>query len=116
VSKPFRPATEELEELVTGKGWCLATDRITMDGCRVGFMYRERPNDSDDSGWTFFAGDESDDYLKDPVNLAMYEVNTIANHDPAIIPLLDSPFMSAFHRAAESDEFTPVPFPESGVN
>lgn len=41
---------------------CFATDRILVDGCKVGYMYREEP-DSDssmpDSGWRFNAGDES---------------------------------------------------------
>jgi hypothetical protein len=77
-------------------------------------MYRETPDDDGDSGWRFFVGDESDSYANDPANLAMYDVNTIANYDPVIIPWLDSPTMSAFERSTSSSQFTEVAFPEAG--
>jgi hypothetical protein len=34
-------------------------------------------------------------------------VNTICNYDPAIIPLLEAPFESAFGRVAGTDRFEP---------
>jgi hypothetical protein len=46
----------------------------------------------------FFSGLESDEYANDPANIAIYDVNTIANYDPEIIPLLDTPPGSAFAR------------------
>jgi hypothetical protein len=116
MTKLFRLQADEIEQLITPIGWAIASDRITVDGCHVGFMYREEPTEDNDSGWRFFAGDESDDYVNDPDNLAMYDVNTIANYDPAIIPLLESPEMSAFERPTESSEFTLVPFPQAGLN
>jgi Protein of unknown function (DUF2185) len=36
-----------------------------------------------------------------PDNWALYDVNTIANYDPTIIPYLDSPVGSAFGRDAD---------------
>jgi hypothetical protein len=116
VTKRFRLQAHELEELITGKGWCIASDRITVDGRHVGFMYRETPTDDGDSGWRFFAGDESDDYVNNRANLAMYDVNTIANYDPAIIPMLGSSSMSAFERPTASSRFTRVPLPEAGMD
>jgi len=116
VTKRFRLQSFEIESLVTDKGWCIATDRITVDGCCVGFMYREAPDSDGDSGWRFFSGDESDSYANDPTNLAMYDVNTIANCDPAIIPLLESPIMTAFERLTGTSAFTAVPFPEAGLS
>jgi hypothetical protein len=91
MNKSFRLAAEEIRDLIPPQGWCIASDRITVDGCHVGFMYRDPPTEPNDSGWRFWAGDEWDSYANDPQNLAMYDVNTIANYDPAIIPLLDSP-------------------------
>jgi hypothetical protein len=76
----------------------MATDRITVDGKRVGFMYREPPSDSIDSGWVFFSGDESQEYADEPSNYEIYDVNTIANYDPSIITYLDAPVGSAFGR------------------
>ena len=80
---------------------CFATDRIVVDGAKVGYMYREKPDagsENPDSGWRFFAGDESDDYANDPNNVGIYALNTIANYDPDIIQLLDSPYGTAFGR------------------
>ena len=116
MEKRFCLEASELDELAPGRGWCIASDRITVDGCPVGYMYREMPSDEGDSGWRFFAGDESDSYANDPANLAMYDVNTIANYDPEIIPMLDCPAMSAFARATASSEFALVPFPIEGLN
>lgn len=61
-------------------------------------MYRTRPYNDLDSGWAFLAGDESDAYMSDTSNHAIYDVNTIANYDPEIIPLLDAPEGAAFIR------------------
>jgi len=47
-------------------------------------MYREPPRNTFDSGWSFFAGDETQGYCDNPENLALYDVNTIANYDPEI--------------------------------
>jgi len=78
---------------------CLATDQIVVYGHKVGYMYREEPNEnSSDSGWRFFAGDEDDDYLNNPDNIGIYRLNTIANYDQDIIPLLTAPYGSAFRR------------------
>jgi hypothetical protein len=38
----------------------------------------------------------------------MYDVNTIANYDGDIVPLLDSPPGSAFERAEDGFGFIPV--------
>ena len=45
--------------MALGYGSCYASDRIAVDGCPVGYCYREEPdNDTDtDSGWRFFAGE-----------------------------------------------------------
>jgi hypothetical protein len=44
----------------------------------------------------FLAGDESDDYASHAANFELYDVNTIANYDPDIIPHLDAPVGSAY--------------------
>ncbi len=108
--KKFKIAASDLKQLVTGHGGCFATDAITVDGRKVGFMYREPPDFEADSGWRFFSGTESEEYLDDPAHTDVYEVNTIANYDTAIIPLLDSPTGSAFERRGLFKKFVAVPF------
>ena len=98
MKKQFRLSPDQIQTLVTGYGSCVATDRITVDGMKVGYMYREAPANADDSGWHFFSGDEPQEYVDTPRNLGIYNVNTIANYDPEITPLLDMPFGTAWAR------------------
>ena len=93
----------EITSMAEGHGACFATDMITCDGMPVRFMYREAPDNDIDSGWRFTAGMESDDYMDDPENSAIYEVNTIANYDPDIIPFLELPPGTAVERNANGE-------------
>jgi len=78
----------------------IATDRIIVERQPVGFMYRDIPDNAHDSGWRFFAGDESQDYLDNAANLEIYDVNTIANYDSGIVPLLKAAARSKASRSA----------------
>lgn len=83
-----------------GEG-CLASDRITKGGFKVGYMYREEPSEGNpDSGWRFLAGDEDDEYANNPNNLHVFAINTICNYDKDIIPYLKSPIGSAYIRVS----------------
>lgn len=96
--KVYRLAPEQMRPLAPGYGGCIASDRIPVDGLPVGYMYRDEPDNPMDSGWRFLAGDESQEYMDDAGNHGVYDVNTIANYDPAVIPLLDAPVGAAFAR------------------
>jgi hypothetical protein len=99
MTKLYKLAAQDIKPLVAIQGGCFATDRITVDGCRVGYMYREEPDEGrPDSGWRFTAGDESDAYMDDSARHGIYAVNTIANCDPSIVPILDAPAGSAYER------------------
>jgi hypothetical protein len=91
--KQLRLADEEIVELAPGRGACVATDEITVQGKPVGYMYREEPDlvDTVDSGWRFFSGLESQEYVDEAANWEVYDVNTIVNYDQAILPYLDLP-------------------------
>lgn len=109
--KRFRLLATQIRPLAQGYGACFASDMITVDGQRVGFMYRDRPNQPLDSGWHFFSGAETQEYVDDPQNSMMYDVNTIANYDPDIVPLLDKPYPIAFARDGHG-RFVEVEKPE----
>lgn len=100
MTKNFKIPGDQIRPLATGRGGAIASDRITVDGRPVGYMYRTAPRNNIDSGWAFLAGDETQDYMDNSHNHAIYDINTIANYDPEIIPLLDSPVGSAFIRTA----------------
>lgn len=63
--------------------------RITQDRHHVGYMYRETPDAADDSGWRFFAGDETDEYANNPENVELLSVAAIVRLDRKILPYLE---------------------------
>ena len=103
MNKPFRLSADEMQELAPGYGGCFATDLIVVDGNLVGLMYREPPVNDSDSGWRFFGGEETEEQVSDPEFIGFYDVNTIANYDPSIIPYLDNPAGFAFQRNDEGE-------------
>lgn len=96
--KRFLLHQNDIAPVAIGYGACIATDRILIDGMPVGYMYREAPNNKQDSGWRIFSGDESETYLSDLNNSGVYDLNTLVNYDPDIIELLKSPVGSEFER------------------
>lgn len=97
----YRLKAQDLKPLRLGLGACLATNRITVEGFPVHFMYRQKPDHAEDSGWRFFSGTEDDDYMNDPDNSGAFDVNTIANYDPSILPFLDASIGSVFEREGD---------------
>ena len=100
-NRNYHVKAEDVKHLLPdweGADGCIATNRITVEGRKVGYCYREKPDGNWDSGWRFTAGDESDEYMDDPNNAGIYKLNTICNDDPDIIPLLHTPAPCAFER------------------
>ena len=100
-NRDFHVKAEDMKNLLPDweeASGCIATNRITVEGCKVGYCYREKADGDWDSGWRFTAGDESDEYMDDPNNAGIYGLNTICNDDPDIIPLLHTPAPCAFER------------------
>ena len=100
-NRDYYVKAEDMKNLLPdweGADGCIATNRITMEGYKVGYCYRENPDGGWDSGWRFTAGDESKAYMDDPNNAGIYKLNTICNDDPDIISLLNTPAPCAFER------------------
>ncbi len=93
----------------------VASDRILVDGYRIGVMLRETSKDPRDSGWRFFAGDESSEYLADPGNFGVVSLNLIVNYSPDVIAHIESPVGTLLARNEETDEFEPFD-PENADN
>ncbi|MBL9147562.1 MAG: DUF2185 domain-containing protein [Phycisphaerae bacterium] len=111
MAKRFKLAASEIQRLIPSMGYCFATDRITVDGVRVGYMYREDPDRPEDSGWRFLSGDESDAYMDNADNHGIYDVNTIANLDREILPFVHASVGSRFFRD-DSGILRPEPEPD----
>jgi hypothetical protein len=106
--KKFKLRADQIKELVRPMGGALATDRITVDGMPVGYMYREAPGRPEDSGWRFFSGDEDQAYVDESANTSVYAVNTIANYDPDIIGYLETPAPCAFEKLRGTHKYQRV--------
>ena len=96
--KDYKLKKEEIIQLTELKGGCITSDKITVDGLQIGYMYRENPSNETDSGWRFFAGDEDETYTNNSDNFGIFDLNTICNYDRTIISYLNSNIGTSFER------------------
>jgi len=106
--KKFKIPAGQIKRLIGPVGGATATDMITVDGRDIGYMYRDKPINNSDTGWRFFAGDESPEYISNNSNTEFYDINTVANYDPAIIPYLDESIGTAWERISGTNKFQRV--------
>ncbi len=91
MKKKFKLSADDIKRMVPSIGGAIATDMITVDGNKVDYMSHKETERENDSGWIFYGGGETQEYIDDSNNMAIYDVNTIANYDPDIIPFLTYP-------------------------
>jgi hypothetical protein len=108
VTKKFKIDGQNIKQLIKPIGGCMATDKITVDGELVDFMYRDSPDFENDSGWRFLSGTESQDYADNADNWSIYDLNTIANYHSAIISHLDLPTGTELERIKGTSNFRQV--------
>ena len=108
-AKNYKLKANQIIQLIEPMGGCIATDKITVDGELVDYMVRAEPNNDLDSGWQFFSGTEDQEYIDDSNNSDIYDVNTIANYDRAIIPYLNLPIGVQLERIRGTDKFQIIP-------
>lgn len=89
-------------------GYVAISHQVMKEGKSVGYLYREATNDSDDSGWRVFSGEESQDYVDDPLNFAFYNASTLLEREPALANILLAEFPIAFERDASTSEYRVV--------
>ncbi|MFD1001460.1 DUF2185 domain-containing protein [Ohtaekwangia kribbensis] len=105
MEKKYKITGDKIRQLINPMGGCMATDKITVEGKLIDFMYRMEPDFEHDSGWRFLSGTEDQEYVDNADNWAIYDVNTIANYDPAIIDYLNSPIGTELERIRENGKF-----------
>jgi hypothetical protein len=81
---------------------------VLDEGCKVGYLYREAPDEERDSGWRITSNTESDEYMEDSNNIAYVSLGAVLSRDDSIIELLDHPEDSAFVRDAKTGLFSLV--------
>ena len=100
MSKQFKLSHDEIKNIAIGYGGCIATDMITVEGHKVGYMYRDESSDTT-NGWVFMAGCETQEYMDNAENSSIYDTNTIANYDSDIVTFIELPEGSQCERNAQ---------------
>ena len=70
--KALKLKPHEIKAIIPEMGGCFATDKITVEGMKVGYMYREQPDFDSDRGWRFFSGTESQAYVDNSGNTSFF--------------------------------------------
>jgi hypothetical protein len=92
---------------------CFVTNRVLKDGAPVGYLYREMPDQQDDSGWRITAGDETDEYMDDSPNSAYVSLGAVLSKDDSFRHLLETCSPCAFVRNGETGHFEPIDLTDS---
>ena len=93
-------------------GYIIASAEVVDARKPIGYLYREAPDNSTDSGWRVFSGTEDQDFADNPANFAMYNASTIVAWHPDVAPLLAYEYPAAFERDPESGRFVAVEGPD----
>ena len=77
---------------------CFVSARIVDNGYKVGYMYRETPDDTFDSGWRFLAGNETNEYINNANYIYLIEIEAINKYDNDVLRYLNSEIGSSYIR------------------
>ncbi len=89
-------------------GYIIASHQVMVGGKQIGYLYREAPDNEQDSGWRVFSGEETQEYSDDPSNFSMYNASTLIEHDPMLRDLFGHTYPIVFERDLDSREFVEI--------
>lgn len=89
-------------------GYVVVSNEIMLLRKPIGYFYREETDDKEDSGWRFFSGQETEDYMGDPKNFALYNASTIVEIDSSVTEFLAIDPPVAFERDEVSGRFVEI--------
>lgn len=76
--------------------------KIIEEGWKVGYMERNKPYNEEDSGWSFFAGNEDDKYTSDYRNIQLASVGSVWQQlDSDIFKYIDMPIGTRLIRISQ---------------
>ncbi len=76
----------------------LLVSKRVLKGAPVLFVYRDEPEDGEDSGWTLLAGTESDAAMGDAGQFEEQSVGWALERDASLASILAAPKDSSFER------------------
>jgi len=78
--------------------------KVMDEGWKIGYMRRDEAINEYDSGWSFMAGNESDEYYEDYRNISLMSIHEVIQYDSAVWKHITSPVGTSLIRIS-SDEF-----------
>lgn len=69
-------------------GYVIVNKELIDNGKSIGYFYREEPDSSEDSGWRFFTGDETQECVDNAENFVLYSAPKLVALHPNIVPFL----------------------------
>lgn len=114
-SKPDNATTEEFlsrahhyDDMIERKALlgkvAYVSKKILDEGWKIGYMCRDEAIRENDSGWSFMAGNEDEEYIKDYHNIQLMSIHSVMQYDGAIWKYINSPVGTRLVRVS-SQEF-----------
>jgi hypothetical protein len=79
-----------VEQWPLGERKALVSRRSHTGDVRPGYLYREAPDNDQDSGWRLFVGDETEAETADPDNILVQALGFLVDRWPELRPVLDA--------------------------
>ncbi len=80
-----------MKKYVENAGSCIVTKSLLNGETNFRWLFREEPLDNIDTGWMAFGDSDNDDYVNDPKNLSVVDLNTLINIEPTILNVYEMP-------------------------
>ena len=80
-----------MKKYVENAGSCIVTKSLLNGESNFRWLFREEPLDNIDTGWLAFGDSDNDDYVNDPKNLTVVDLNTLINIEPTILNVYEMP-------------------------
>ena len=80
-----------MKKYVENAGSCIVTKSILNGETKFRWLFREEPLNNIDTGWMAFGDSDNDDYVNDPKNLTVMDLNTLINIEPTILNVYEMP-------------------------
>ena len=80
-----------MKKYVENTGSCIVTKSILNGETKFRWLFREEPLNNIDTGWMAFGDSDNDEYVNDPKNLTVVDLNTLINIEPTILNVYEMP-------------------------
>ena len=80
-----------MKKYVENVGSCIITKSLLNGETKLRWLFREEPLNNIDTGWIAFGNKDNDDYVNNPKNLAVVDLNTLINIEPTVLNVYEMP-------------------------